>query len=424
MWKLFLEQPWRQSFAPLFMVQFLGALNDNLFKNALVVWITFKLSQTESESGLLVTLAAGLFILPFVLASPYAGRLADQSDKIRLIRKINLAEVGVMGLGALAFTSQSVVLMLVALFLMGTQSAFFGPIKYSILPQLLSGEKLIQGNSLFSGSTFIAILLGTILGGLGIMAPGGETIMAIAVIITATLGYLFSLRIKADLSPSEASVGQSFTQLIKQARSVPIAFKSVLAISWFWFFGAVMLSQIPPLVKYQIQGDDSVVVLLLTLFSVGIAIGSLWVARFMKAGVHLKWHKIFLIGMSLCLALSVYLIQSYQVDNVRLISVSQLLAIWPLNFLLLTFTLMSFFGGAYIVPLYTLVQTHTPEMQRARMIAVNNIINSLLMVLSALLIMLGYALGLELVTMLYLLAFINLLVIIWFRVSINLGCKK
>lgn len=403
------------SFMPLFLVQFLGALNDNIFKNALVVWFTFKLVQSQAQSGLLVTLAAGLFILPFVLFSPYAGRLADSHDKLALIRKIKLAEVGIMGLGAMALLSQSVELMLAALFFMGVQSAFFGPIKYSILPQLFTGRWLIKANGWFSGSTFIAILLGTILGGLGIMLPAGEKIMAVVVVMTAILGWLASLSLKADLPEPQAIAPQTFKGLIQQARSVPLAFHSVLAISWFWFFGAVILSQIPTLVKFQIGGDDTVVVLLLTLFSVGIAVGSLGVAKVLQTRVHLNHHAMFLLGMGVSLAVSVGLIAGWAQPTLAVLSAVDLLSHWPLNLLLLSFFVMAVFGGAYSVPLYTLVQTQTPEPQRARMIAVNNLMNALLMVLSALLIMLGYAVGMGLLAMLSLLAMLNFGVALWIQ---------
>ncbi len=415
---------WQSSNSPfpnLFLVQFLGAFNDNLFKNALVVWFTFKLATSESDGGLLVTLAAGLFILPFVLFSAVAGRLADTHDKIALIKKIKLAEIGVMGLGALALVSTSVELMLISLFFMGVQSAFFGPIKYSILPQILTGRSLVKANGWFSGSTFIAILLGTIFGGLGVMLPAGETVMAFAVMATAVLGWLVSLRLQADLPVAQVQ-SQTFRQLISQAKQVPIAFQSVLAISWFWFFGAVILSQIPTLVKFQVGGDDSVVVLFLTLFSVGIAAGSGLIAKLMPPKVHLNWHPFLLTGMGVALAVSMVLLWQLPPAGENLSNVSQLAIEWSFQGLLLSFSVMAIFGGAYIVPLYTLVQTQTPESQRARMIAVNNIINSLLMVLSALLIMLGYALGLELLTMLLIVALMNLPVAFWIkRLASKLG---
>lgn len=395
-------------FFSLFLVQFLGAFNDNLFKNALVIWFTFKLATTESDGGLLVTFAAGLFILPFVLFSPWAGRLADTHDKIVLIRKIKLAEVGIMGVGALALISESITLMLVALFLMGVQSAFFGPIKYSILPQLYRGKWLVIANGWFSGSTFIAILLGTILGGLGIMLPAGEVWMAASVVVVSVFGYLASLALKVSLPVCLEPTGLGIKVLFSQAMQAPVAFKAVWAISWFWFFGAVILSQIPPLVKFQVGGDDSVVVLFLTLFSVGIAVGSGLVAKLMAARVHLQWHFALLLAMGASLLLSVWLILQTPPAGEDLLSASDLLTLWPLNALLVSFFIMAVFGGAYIVPLYTMVQTHSPESQRARMIAVNNIINSGLMVVSALLIMLGYALGVELLTMLMLLALLNL----------------
>ncbi|CAN8141130.1 Major facilitator superfamily (MFS) profile domain-containing protein [uncultured Thiomicrorhabdus sp.] len=307
MWPVLSEK----TFAPFFGVQFLGAFNDNLFKNALVILITFKLSQSADQTGLLVTLAAGLFILPFLLFSPLAGQVADAYDKRWLIRKIKLAEVGIMFLGGIALIQQSIELLLLTLFLMGTQSAFFGPIKYSFLPEILPEKQLVQGNALFSGSTFVAILLGTIFGGIGVMLDNGTYWMGLIVIAVAIVGYALSFALgpvgtKPNYAEPIRFLGNALS-MVRQARAQKTAFFAVLGISWFWFFGAVILSQIPTLVKYDLLADDQVVVWFLTLFSVGIAVGSALVAQRLKGKVHLRWHPVFLALMSLSLLLAIWM---------------------------------------------------------------------------------------------------------------------
>jgi acyl-[acyl-carrier-protein]-phospholipid O-acyltransferase/long-chain-fatty-acid--[acyl-carrier-protein] ligase len=425
-----------KQFHPLFLVQFLGAFNDNLFKNALVMLITFRLTDTATDTGLLITLAAGLFILPFFVFSSLAGQLADNYSKTMLLKKIKLAEVLVMGLGAIALLNQSVSLLLFTLFLMGTQSAFFGPIKYAILPEILEQKLLVQGNSLFSGSTFIAILLGTIAGGVGILAEGGLEIMAISVLIVAILGYLLSLVIKSlaaanpDLIINWNPVSSTWNML-RNAFDYSISIKAVVGISWFWFIGATLLSQIPALVKYNMFASDQVVVVFLTLFSVGIAIGSGLASRLMLKRVHVNWHWIILLLMSFSILLTVWSVSSLS-SHLELVSretsepvygTMQLLSIWPVNLSFLGMGLLAVLGGLYIVPLYTLLQTYTPLSVRARMVAVNNIVNALLMVVSAILIMIGFAIGLSLLQMLMMLVVMNFIVVAWFWFNRQLVLK-
>lgn len=414
-----------RSFYPLFLVQFLGAFNDNLYKNALVMLITFQLSHSAAETGLLITLAAGLFILPFFLFSSLAGQLADHYPKALLVKKIKLAEVLVMSLGAVALISQDLILLYVTLFLMGTQSAFFGPIKYSILPEILDSKQLIKGNGLFSGSTFIAILLGTIAGGLGVLMDDGLMIMSLSVFVVALIGYLLSLMINhSQTADQQLTINlnpvTSTLRLVRQSVEHPIALTAVLSISWFWFIGATLLSQIPALIKYDLYSDDSVVVLFLTLFSVGIAVGSIIVSRLMQSIAHLHWHSIFLSVMSVLLWLTVWSVNSlteyrnlYDVSRETLFSISQIVVIWPANLSLIFMGMLALVGGMYIVPLYTIMQTYTPFAVRARMVAVNNIMNSLFMVISAVLLMIGFSLNLTLLQMLSILGVVNLLVAVW-----------
>lgn len=418
MWSVLAEK----TFRPFFGVQFLGAFNDNLFKNALVILITFKLSESAEQTGLLVTLAAGLFILPFLLFSPLAGQLADAYDKRWLIRKIKLAEIGIMLLGAMALIQQSIELLLFTLFLMGAQSAFFGPIKYSFLPEILPEKELVQGNALFSGSTFVAILLGTILGGIGVMLENGVYWMGGTVIFVAVVGYLLSfylgeLKAKPDYAEPIRFLGKALPML-RQASTHKAAFFAVLGISWFWFFGAVILSQIPTLVKYDLLADDQVVVWFLTLFSIGIAVGSALIAQRLKGQVHLRWHPFLLLMMSASLLLAVVMtgLQTSAAES-SMSTLGEFLS--SVNGLILSasFFAMAAFGGAYIVPLYTQMQVATPAAERGQMIAVNNLINSGLMVLSSILIMLGFAIGLSLAAMLTILAILNIFVILMFRLS-------
>ena len=407
------------NFAPLFLVQFLGAFNDNLYKNAIVVLVTFKLTDTAAETGFLITLAAGLFILPFFLFSSMAGQVADRYCKIWLLKKINLAEVLIMALGAIAFLSEDLFLLYLTLFLMGTQSSFFGPIKYSILPEMLNQQDLSRGNALFSGSTFIAILLGTIAGGLGVLKEDGLQVMSVAVVLVALSGYLLSLMLtgrqvanpawKIDWNPITST-----HRMLRDSSQYKTALVAVLAISWFWFIGATLLSQIPALVKYELQANDDVVVLFLTLFSVGIALGAMIISRFGQAAVHFRWHGWFSLLMALLLVLTVWSIantagqSSVVVSRETLQGVMAVLTTWPMNSALLWMGLLAMVGGIFIVPLYTVMQTYTPSEARARMVASNNILNALFMVVSALLLMLGFGLDMSLLQMLLILAGLNL----------------
>ena len=408
-------------FRYLFASQFLGAFNDNFYKNAMIMLITFKLSDTAEQTGLLITLAAGLFILPFFIFSSLAGQLADRYPKTELIKKVKLAEVLVMLLGAMALLSQHLELLYIVLFLMGTQSAFFGPLKYSILPEVLESNDLMKGNAFFSGSTFIAILLGTIFGGVGILMDDGTEIMAVSIIVVALLGYVVSLFISPTIShnpklPIELNIFKSTWQTMGLCRHYSTPFFAVLAISWFWFLGAVFLSQIPTLVKYDLMADDSVVVLFLSAFSIGIALGSWLINAFLKGRISFNFHGHFLAAISILLVLIVALISfSAELDSGRteLITLANVVTLWPLNIVVVLLCLIAALGGAYIVPLYTLLQSRTPIELRARMIATNNVVNALLMVLSSILVMIGFALSMSLLQILMALALLNLLVAVF-----------
>ncbi|MBN2866860.1 MAG: MFS transporter [Thiotrichales bacterium] len=416
-------------FLPLFWVQFLGAFNDNVFKSALVMLIVFRLAENPQQAGLLTTAAAGIFILPFFLLSAFAGNLADTYEKTALIRGIKLAEIVIMLFGGWALLNESLVGLFVLLFLMGAQSAFFGPIKYAILPEHLAQAELTQGNAWFSASTFMAILLGTIMGGWLVLIENGTIWTPGLVIFVAFLGYFASLKVPdSHARPNTIKPAFRLLQLMRRevraAQNHAQAFWAVLAISWFWFLGAAYLSQIPVMVK-GIGGDESVVLLFLAAFSVGIAVGAWlvnhWVPKFSALSA-LRFHGILLASLSVWMLLSTLAMSSMSDLDGNLMSVLPFLSHAAHDVLLGLFLLIPIVGGIYIVPLYTHLQTHSPEYFRGRMIAVNNIINSFLMVLSSLFFLLGYALGLDVLSIFYGLVVLNLLVALalhraWLKVS-------
>ena len=267
-------------FLPYFITQCLGALNDNVYKNILLLLVTYsQLASLPIDVNLFVNLAAGLFILPFFLFSAHAGLIADNIDKAILIRRLKLLEVIIMCCGAAAIVSQSYLIMLVLLFLMGTQSAFFGPVKYSLLPMVLKDNELVRGNAWVEMGTFISILTGTIVAGLIVASDYTNTLAAIIVVFLASVGYISSRFIpsiplsfepkKLRFTPFSGSIAS-----LKKARRTPSIWMAVLAISWFWFLGATYLTQFPNFAKLHLHAGATVVSLLLALFSVGIAAGS------------------------------------------------------------------------------------------------------------------------------------------------------
>ncbi len=383
----------RRRFAPLFITQFLGALNDNVFKNALVIFIAFSVAEvTGTDSSVLVIMAAGLFILPFFLFSATAGQLADKYDKGMLIGRIKLAEIVIMALGAIGFYLQSVVVLMAVLFIMGAQSTFFGPLKYGILPQHLKDEELIGGNGMLQMGTYVAILLGTILGGVVVsIKPGGPMFVSVLAIGMAVIGWLASRWIPPAPAAEpglriELNLYRLMWRIIGFARETLVVFRAIILISWFWFVGATFLSLIPSYAQQVLGGNEQVVTLLLFAFSLGVGIGSLLCEKLTKGGIVIWLAPIGALGISVFSA-DLFLASGVQfsgVDSALLSAVEflQFRASWRV---LLDFVLIGGFGGLFIVPLYALVQQRSNPQHRARIIAANNILNALFMVVSALL---------------------------------------
>ena len=375
-------------FLPFFLTQFLGAFNDNVFKQSLIILLAFNAaSMTTLSASTLANLCAGLFILPFFLFSATAGQLADKYEKTKLIKIIKGIEILIMLLAAIGFHFEQLWLLLTALFLMGTHSTAFGPIKYAILPQALTKNELIGGNALVEMGTSLAILFGAMLGGFLIaIKPEGKEFVSIAILIIAVIGFISCWRIpRAESANTELKINWNpITEtwrnflFIRQNRTILL---SILAISWFWFYGATFLTQIPNYTKQVLGGDEHVVTFLLTIFSVGIAIGSLLCEKLSDKKVELGLVPFGSIGLT-CFGIDLYLATNGLQPEV---STSFSVFIYNPTHQRVIFDLLGIgiFGGFYIVPLYALIQARSEPSHRARIIAGNNIVNAFLMVLSA-----------------------------------------
>ena len=386
----------KKNFLPLFLTQFLGAFNDNVLKNALVILIAFQGSKLSPvDPKLMVNACAGIFILPFFLFSASAGQLADKFEKSRLIRLVKTLEILIMAIAAAGFLLPNLILLLTALFLMGLHSTLFGPLKYSILPQHLHEDEMIGGNALIESGTFLAILLGTILGGTLIgLGDAGPHYAAGVCFLIAVLGYLSSRGI--PLAPAPApDLAFNWNPLSETWRNLGFAkqnrpvFLSILGISWFWFYGATFLSQFPSYAKENLGGGESVVTLLLALFSVGIGLGSLLCDKLSRHHVEPGIVPLGSIGLTL-FAVDLYF-ASPTGGGVSNQDIATFLQQPGSLRVLADLILIGVFGGFYCVPLYAIMQTRSEASHRSRVIAANNIVNALFMVVAALLAMMMLA---------------------------------
>ena len=378
-------------FLPMFVTQFFGALNDNVYKQSLLLVITYGwINQQSASVSTLNNLAALLFILPYFIFSATAGQIADKSERSQLVRGIKILEIVIMLIGSAGFLLGHLWLLLMALFLMGVHSTFFGPIKYAILPEILKPNELMSGNALFQSGTSMAILIGMILGGAVISASDGNLLwISLTVVTIAVLGYISSrFVLKQNVTSPDIKIDWNFFrtsfQTLKYAKSLPIIFMILLGNSWYWFYGATYLTQIPQLTQQNLHASENVVSLLLTFFSVGIGVGSLLCRRIGGTEVNLKMVPIGAIGLTVFafyLAASLAFVPERSGDLLGLKEVFT--QGWSYYHVMLAVTLLGISGGFYIVPLYAMMQAFSPRSHRARVVAANNILNAVFMVSSA-----------------------------------------
>ncbi len=380
-------------FFPLFVTQALGAFNDNGFKQGLVILVTYGLATNAGyDARLIITIAAGIFILPFFLFSATAGQLADKYDKAMLIRRIKFAEIILMGLAAIGFYLQNIEFLLFVLFLMGTQSSFFGPLKYGILPQLLKKDELIGGNALIETGTFLAILLGTMYGGLLITQQMGPLIVAASLIVLAVFGWLAAGKIP-PMEPQTPDLKINFNlfsetgRIIKHASGNRTVFLSILGISWFWLVGALYLAQFPTFSKNALHANEMVATLFIAIFTIGIALGSLACNRLLKGVVSAKYVPLAALAITI-FSVDLYFASRNAVPisgSGSLVEIGAFLST-PMNWrVLFDLFMIAFSGGLYAVPLYALIQESSDPEHVSRNIAANNIVNAAFMVVSTVL---------------------------------------
>jgi MFS family permease len=406
-------------FAPLFVTQLLGALNDNIYKNALVIFIAFTLAeQADKNSSIMVIIAAGIFILPFFLFSAIAGQIADKFEKSRLIQYIKLVEICIMLMASVGLILLNLPVLMFVLFLMGTQSTLFGPLKYGILPQHLDESELIGGNGMIQMATYVAILLGTILGGVLIaLKPHGAYFVSLTVVCVASIGWVASRFIpNAEPADSNLRINWNFFDetfhILGFARENRTVFWSIIAISWFWFYGATFLSLIPSYTRDILSGNEHVTTLLLAAFSIGIGTGSLLCEKLSHKKIEVGLVPLGAIGLSL-FAMDLFIIGFPTLDLLKkgvLINATDFLKQVQNWRILIDLTCVGLFGGLYIVPLYALIQNRSHVSRRSRIIAANNILNALFMVISAAMTILLLSFHFTIPSLFLIVAVLNILV--------------
>ena len=376
----------RRRFLPLFATQFVGAFNDNLFKTAMVLFATYEIFADERQESFFNALTAGLFILPFFLLSALAGQLADTVDKTRIIRLVKTAEIAIMAVGSagllLARTGQVVLpvgLMLLAIVGLGIHSTFFGPIKYAILPQHLEEDDVLGGTGLVEAGTYLSILLGTIVAG---FIYHSTTIVAGLTLGVAAIGWLTARAVppaprlgpplKLDLNPFRAS-----WKLVSGTMHIPRLFLAICAISFFWTIGSVLIIVFPPLVKNVLTADASVASLVLAVFSIGVAIGSVVINLLLKGNISARFSPMSVIAMGAAVLGFWAVIKPWTpAPPGRLYDMASFVAQPAAPLVLLALLGVAIFGGMFVVPLYAFLTTTVPKDQTARTVAANNVVNA------------------------------------------------
>lgn len=390
----------QRRFAPFFGAQFLGAFNDNLFKTALVTVITFDaLRWTTLDAGLLNNLIAGLFILPFLLLSATAGQIADKFDKAMLMRWVKLMEIAIMGVAAIGWFTHSLWLLVAAVVGMGMHSALFGPVKHAYLPQHLQQTELIGGNGMVQMGTFVGILTGQLSGAavVAVAAQGGDagfTGIAVAGIAIAVTGWLLTLAVPASPA-ADPSLLISRNPLAEMVRNLRFSaanrdvFIAMLANSWFWFYGAMLLAQFPVFARDVLHGAPEIFAVLLTAFSLGIGAGSLWCERLSGHRIHLGLVPLGALGLTV-FGVDLYWASTGPMPS--LLTVGDLISGAQFRVLADCF-LLGLAGGIYVVPLFAMIQTRAERSHLSRTIGGMNILNALFMVIAALVAMLLLSAG-------------------------------
>ena len=380
-------------FAPLFVTQMLGAFNDNLFKNALILFVVYSVYSDPKAETWFSAIATGLVVLPFFLLSALSGQLADQRDKARIIRIVKAAEVIIMLAGGAglfmawlgwAIDLVAIPLMLLALFAMGVHSTFFGPIKYAILPQHLDDHEILGGTGLVEAGTYIAILAGTILAGL---IP--VEVAAACVILTAIIGYIAGRQVppappQGKVEPLDFHVIRSSITLIRSTMEIPRLFLAILSISLFWTVGTVLFIQFPPLVKNVLMADRPVASLFLGIFSIGVSIGSIAINRMLRGEVSARYAPASVIAMGICVVAFHLVCASWTVEGTQLMGLDDFFTHPQASLMVLTLLGVAISGGMFVVPLYAFHTTTVAKAQASRTVAANNIINSGAMVIGSL----------------------------------------
>lgn len=415
----------KKRFLPMFITQFMGAFNDNLFKQALILMLTYEgAKQLDMDISLLNNLAVLMLILPFFLFSSTAGQIADKYEKSGLTRNIKVLEFIIALLAAVGFVFKFYPLLFLALFLLGTQSTFFGPIKYAYLPQALHKEELVGGNGLFQTGTSLAIVTSMIAAGVLVKTGAHYTWwLSLSIVLIAFFGLLASRSVPETKATNPQlkinwNIFQTSIQTVSYVTQFTALFFCLIGVSWYWFYGATVLTQIAEVTKKILQGDEAVVILLLTLFSVGIAVGSLLCKVITKGQVSLKLLPVGLAGLTLfTVDLYFSLNTAAQLPNsTHMLGIADVLAHTANWRVFADYAMLGLFGGFYIVPLYAFMQAYAPASHRARVIAANNIMNALFMVVSAIFaIIILTVLKLSLPTLFLLTAVLNVLVgfIVW-----------
>ena len=410
-------------FAPMFGAMALAAFNDNFYKNALIILITYRLAADDGQrAAFLISLASAAFIVPFFLFSGLAGNIADKISKSRWVRLLKLVELGLYIVAGIALHTEHVWFMLGALFLLGALSSFFGPVKYAILPELLAREEILPATGMVEGGTYVSILVGTLLGALLVLHPNGYWIVSATMLAIGVAGVLAAWRVPHTV-PAQPNlvlrwnIVASIWDMLKVAWRNPTILAAIFGISWFWSIGATYLTQLPVFTKEVVGADERVVSLFMGIFTVGIAVGSLVCARIVRrvpGGIlsPLALAGVMLTGLDLCWV--GFHLPAPGGDLIGLGSYFDSLAHVRI---LADLTLMSFCGGLFIVPLYALLQTDSAEGERARTIASNNVVNALFIAVASLLTALLYRFNFEVREVLLLFAVLNvpIIALLWRR---------